>query len=278
MKDIVILYHADCPDGFGGAWAAWKKFGDKAEYIAGHYDQPLSKKLKDKEIYMIDFSCSVETMRDLISRNRRVTAIDHHAMREESTKLTHDYSYAIDHSGAVLAWTYFHKNKPMPRLLRYLEERDLFKFNSQETMPIVTYLESFDYDFEVWDRLIADIDNDKKRKDFTEKGALLVKYREELMKRVIEDNARVVIFEGYETYAVNCPYEFADWIGNICYTKKPPIAIMWSEGKDNIHVSLRSDGSVDVSKIARKYSGGGHPRSSAFRLSSIISFPWKEKK
>ena len=35
--NISVLYHADCPDGFGGAYAAWKKFGDTAEYIPVKY-------------------------------------------------------------------------------------------------------------------------------------------------------------------------------------------------------------------------------------------------
>jgi hypothetical protein len=29
MKKTIILYHLDCPDGFGAAWAAWKKFSSK---------------------------------------------------------------------------------------------------------------------------------------------------------------------------------------------------------------------------------------------------------
>ena len=35
FKNIVIIYHTDCRDGFGAAWAAWKKFGDSATYIPG---------------------------------------------------------------------------------------------------------------------------------------------------------------------------------------------------------------------------------------------------
>ena len=55
MKNIVVLYHADCPDGFGGAWAAHKKLGEKAEYIGVHHNFLPPKGLDGKEIYMIDF-------------------------------------------------------------------------------------------------------------------------------------------------------------------------------------------------------------------------------
>ena len=32
-KNIVVLYHNDCTDGFSAAWAAWRKLGSKADYI-----------------------------------------------------------------------------------------------------------------------------------------------------------------------------------------------------------------------------------------------------
>ncbi|MDY6905116.1 MAG: bifunctional oligoribonuclease/PAP phosphatase NrnA [Thermodesulfobacteriota bacterium] len=38
----------------------------------------------------------------------------------------------------------------------------------------------------------------------------------------------------------------------------------------NFHVSLRSDGSVDVSKIAMAYGGGGHHRASGFNIADSI--------
>lgn len=277
MKDIVILYHADCPDGFGGAWAAHKKFGDSAEYIGVHHDLPPPVGLENKEIYLVDFTYPEEIMKNMISRNKRVTAIDHHVTREGAIKLTKDYSYAIDHSGSVLAWKYFHKDKLIPLLLQYIEGQDLWKFNLPNTTPIVTYIDSFDYNFTVWDKLVKDIENRTKRKEFIEKGIFMVSYKDELIKRIIEEGAKLVKFEGYETFVVNAPHEFASRISLLLYTKNPPLAIRWSEEKDGVHVSLRSDGSLDVSKIAEKYGGGGHKAAAGFSLPSIHSFPWKGK-
>lgn len=278
MKNVVILYHGECPDGFGGAWTAHKKFGDTAEYFGVSHDVPPPAGLDGKEIYMIDFTYPVEIMKDIISRNKRVTAIDHHVTREESVKLTQDYSYAIDNSGSVLAWKYFFKDKPIPILLKHLEDRDLWKLVLPDTMAIVTYIDSYDYDFVVWDKLIEDMEDGQKRKEFIEKGVFMVNYQEELIKKIVEEGAKLVEFEGHDTYVVNAPHEFADRISQILYTKKPPIAIRWSDNKDGVHVSLRSDGSVDVAKIAEKYGGGGHKASSGFSLPSVTSFPWREKK
>ena len=99
MKDIIILYHADCPDGFGGAWAAHKKFGAQAEYIGVHHDTPPPTGLENKEIYMLDFTYDKPFTSKLIASNKRVTAIDHHSDQESITKSTQDYSFDNNHSG-----------------------------------------------------------------------------------------------------------------------------------------------------------------------------------
>lgn len=35
----VVLYHADCMDGFGAAWALWKRF-PQARYVAVKHGNP----------------------------------------------------------------------------------------------------------------------------------------------------------------------------------------------------------------------------------------------
>ena len=53
-KEIVILYHGGCPDGFGGAYAAWKKFGDAAEYIPVQHDRVVPEGLAGRKLFFID--------------------------------------------------------------------------------------------------------------------------------------------------------------------------------------------------------------------------------
>ena len=40
LKSIVVIYHGRCRDGFAAAYAAWKKFGDKASYLPFLYTDP----------------------------------------------------------------------------------------------------------------------------------------------------------------------------------------------------------------------------------------------
>jgi len=68
-KNIAVLYHGGCPDGFGGAYAAWKKFGDDADYIPMKYNWPVPEKLDGKELYFIDFD-GIDAFSELIEQIR----------------------------------------------------------------------------------------------------------------------------------------------------------------------------------------------------------------
>ena len=39
QEPTVVLYHADCADGFGAAWALWKKYPD-AQYLPVEHGHP----------------------------------------------------------------------------------------------------------------------------------------------------------------------------------------------------------------------------------------------
>ena len=113
-EKVVILYDGgDCSDGFGGAWTAWKKFGNGAKYIGVFHQSPIPEGLNNKIIYMIDFTYPEEITRKLIKDNITVTSIDHHVSVLKAIKLTKNYSYSENNSGSVLAWKYFfQKTRP----------------------------------------------------------------------------------------------------------------------------------------------------------------------
>lgn len=51
----IVIYHADCPDGFGAAFAAWLVFGDSAQYVPARFGEPAPD-VRGKEVYILDFS------------------------------------------------------------------------------------------------------------------------------------------------------------------------------------------------------------------------------
>lgn len=274
MSKIVILYHGSCSDGFGGAYAAWKKFGNKAEYIPLKHQEPPPPGLKGKEIYTIDFTYPLNYTKELIKNNKRVTAIDHHVSVKEVTEITQDYSYALNNSGSVLAWKYFHPGKPVPLLLRHIEDMDLWKFKMADTKAVFAFMDLYDFDFKIWDRLVKDFEKPALRKKYLAEGKIALRHENKLVEKLVANNAEEVVFEGIKTLSLNSP-SFQSQIGHALYTKMPPMGIIWHAQEGKIKVSLRSDGGVDVSKLAAKYGGGGHKGSAAFKIPLKAKLPWK---
>ena len=277
MKDIVVIYHGECIDGFGGAWSAWKKFGETAGYIGVSHGEDPPEGLAGKEIYFIDFVYPRIVMESLKQNNKKITIIDHHKTAMDTIELADSKSFDIDHSGAVLAWRYFHPDKEMPSILKYIEDRDMWRWEISGSKEVLAYFDLFDLNFDVWDDIVGRFDNDESvRKEFHKNGELLLRQWNSLCDKIIDEDAMLVEFEGYQTFAVNAPSIFSSDLGNLLSKKLPPIAILWHQNKDgSFGTSLRSDGSVDVSEIAKKYGGGGHKAAAGFRISSDRPFPWK---
>ncbi len=274
MKQIVVLYHNDCLDGFSGAWAAWKKFGTTAEYIGLEHQEPPPKGLTSKDLYFIDFTYSEREMRAIKKKARRFVVLDHHESHKSATQVADEYRFSLNHSGCMLAWMYFHPKKKAPYFLQSVEDQDLFVFRKPYTREIISYLGTRDSDFQTWDAFMKAGDNRKKRGEIISIGATLLKARQTMVERTLP-YAMPVLFEGYRTLAINSPVYYSELANGIYSKLKKPFGISWYYRDRKIHVSLRSDGKVDVSKLALKYGGGGHRGASGFTVPLRKGFPWK---
>lgn len=273
LKQVVVLYHADCPDGFGAAWAAWKKFGARASYIPVHHHESLPKGIHGKEVYMVDFTYPASVIKKLMRENIRVTAIDHHISTKETTLMTHKSLYALHHSGAVLSWMYFHPKKKLPTLLRYIEDRDIWNWKLPHAKEILLYADLVPHEFAKWSTLVRYMETVFGRKKARESGGWMLKYHNDVVKKIAEKK-EMVKFEGHLVYAVNAPHIFASDVGALL-CKETEFAIIWSEYEGDLRVSLRSRGRVDVSKIAAKYGGGGHRAAAGFSVQRGKKAPWR---
>ncbi len=273
MKPIVILYHANCPDGFGAAWAAWKKFGKRAEYIPVDPETLPEKPLRNRIIYTLDIAFKASVFRKLMKENKRVVTLDHHESRKDDIKAFPQNVFDNDCSGATIAWDYFHPGKKIPLFLRYIEDNDIWRFrlpHTRELNPVVFLL---NFNFKDWSRFIRRFEDKKGREEIFKQGGIILGYEEKIIKSVVE-RATLVKFEGYKTLAANSAILESE-IGHLLAKKLPPLGIVWRQKKGYINVSLRSNGKVDVSKIAEKYDGGGHKNAAGFGFKAGGKFPWK---
>ncbi len=276
MKNIAILYHSGCSDGFGAAWAAWKKFGNRAEYIALRHQTHPSKSLENKEVYLLDITFFAKDLAWLIRHAESVTTIDHHAQALPEIRKATRYSFDTKKSGATLAWAFFHPKKPTPRMLRHIEDIDIWRFSYPKTNEIMAALDAEPMEFGAWNRFAEKLESPAHRTRIIATGSTLLKYQTKLAKE-LASKAVEVRLHGYRAGVVNSPVLNSE-IGHELYENlKFPIGIVWSRKADHYSVSLRSK-RVNVARLARRFGGGGHPGAAGIKLPLNAPLPWVYKK
>lgn len=275
MKNIVILYHADCTDGFGGAYSAWKKFGDKATYLPIWHSIPPPVIL-DKEIYLIDFAYSKEELEELLKKNKRLIVLDHHFGSKDVVESIPEHIYDNERSGAGIAWGYFHPNKPLPRLIAYIQDNDLWKKALPHAKEIAIYTNTLPFTFLDFELAEGQFENDVTFVKIIEKGSMYSEYFDHLCESLVSD-AEEVIFDGHTVLAVNAPRFFRSQVGHLLAEKKGPFAVVWTYDNNRWHFSLRGNDSLDLSEIAKRYGGGGHKNAAGFFIPFDNPFPFKKQ-
>lgn len=276
--DIIVFYHHNCHDGFASAWVAWKKFKGRGQYLPLNYHTSFEYLFEKDEIYFFDVVPEKKVLKDLIKKDNVITIIDHHLSAKRISDFNKFKKVTIKlnmkRSASVLVWQYFFPKRKIPALLLYIEDMDLWKFKRPYTREILATINLPDFDFEKWNKLIKEIENKKTRKKYIEAGKKIVEYQDEVIAGLVAQ-AKEVKFGRYKTLVVNSSLLISE-IGNALIKKMPPMAVIWFEAGKKKVVSLRSNGEVDVSKIAEKYGGGGHKKAAGFSLKNNEPFPWEE--
>lgn len=278
FKDIIVIYHAQCSDGFGAAYAAWKKFGELASYIPLKTQADLPKGLVGKELYIVDYSFNLETLTKLRDTNTSVIVIDHHQTAEAAVTAFPENIFDLEHSGAVLAWKYFHPDTPVPPLLEYVEDHDLWKFALPNNREFNSALKQFPHTFKTWDRLIKDLQDEKFTAAFITRGATIAQFEDSIVESLLEFKERV-LFEGHEVWALNVSRMYRSILGHhLARLNKEaggvPLGIVYYRNLGAVHISLRSEDDIDVAAMAEKFGGGGHKHAASIRVESFEKLPF----
>lgn len=278
LKDIVVIYHADCTDGFGAAFAAWKKFKERASYIPAKNQTPPPEGLTGKELYILDYSYPKEVLEQLEKDNTSVVVIDHHQSAEEAVTAFPNNIFDLAHSGAVLAWQYFHPDVRVPVLLQYIEDVDLWNFKLSQSRQFSAALGQYPRKFSSWDWLVPQLGNKKLLNKFIGDGAIIAEYEDILVEKILAFREKV-LFEGQEVYAINASRVYRSVLGNKLAELNEqeggvPIGIVYYHLHGRVSVSLRSKGDTDVAAIAAKYGGGGHKHSASIKVADFSQLPF----
>lgn len=251
----IVLYHAECMDGFGAAWAIWKRYPE-ATYIPVKHGKEPPAGLDGKRIVMADFSYSREIIEKIAAATSQFQILDHHITAEA---VLSDFPYAffdMAKSGAVLAWEWA-QDEPVPWLAQYIQDKDLWQWRLPRSREVSAALASYPFEFEVWDSLQQDT--------LEMEGAAILRLETVLIEDIVRESI-LVNFEGETVPAVYSPILTSQIGERLCQSS--PFCIIWHQQEGRRYFSLRSRaGTVDVSAIAARYGGGGHVNAAGFSVS-----------
>jgi nanoRNase/pAp phosphatase (c-di-AMP/oligoRNAs hydrolase) len=257
---IYVLHHYPCMDGLGAKFSAWQKFKDQAIYIGVDYDKPIPEIESGSEIYILDFSYKKDVLSALKDRSSKLVVLDHHASAERELAGEPYAVFDMTQSGAVLAWKYFHPGVPVPKLLKHIQDRDLWQWKEEGTREVINALGVFTEDVSKWSEIAS------APYTFAMDGEAISKYQDKVLSGIIsEKNVRIIDFFGNKVALVQTNILHSEVGSELCrvYGTNIDFVITWCVTKDGkARVSLRSDGRVDVSKIAERLKGGGHVKAS----------------
>jgi len=161
----ICFYHAGCPDGLGAAWAVRQAWGVRADYRPRSHDDSVDlSSLDGVQVAYVDFAPPNDELIELAETAAQIIVVDHHVTSRDRVEADpavanaiegrgHDLHFDLSHSGAVLAWQYFCPDEPVPDLLRYVEDQDLWAWKLPRSHEVNAAIGSFPLDFDVWDEL-----------------------------------------------------------------------------------------------------------------------------
>ena len=282
---IVCIYHSPCNDGFTAAWIVHNYFKDKGEsvllYPTTYGKEPPLEICKGKIVYVVDFSYKPFPHQQLADVAEEVIVIDHHKtaliLLDSSQVDNVELNINLNYSGAALTWQYFYPHDPIPKIVQYVEDRDMWWKRLPHCDDIHYALSSYEPDIAIWDILATRLEGITEYIAMCEEGAAIQRYNASWIISHLVSATREVLLAGYLVPSINIPGIFtSDAVGVLA--KNRPFAIAWYDTQTLRKYSLRSNKdyphAIDVSEIAKVYGGGGHKHAAGFELSLDSIIVW----
>jgi len=273
----LVLYHGrGCPDGFAAALAAWLFYGAHCELRALDHGEICSADglgdLGGRFVYLLDFAFSPELLAHVAARAARLVVLDHHQSACDQLRGWRGPTHSVVHfdmekSGARLAWEFFHPEKPVPALIRCVEDRDLWRWQFADSAAFLAALDMLPRTLARWAEIAAFTPQEEAQ--FAARGAAMDEKFQQLC-RDMAQNAQPVVFNGIPGLMLNCPSIFHSQVGDLLARKSGSFALLWHASSENpgreVKVGLRSRSSFDCIPLAASFGGGGHAQASGFKM------------
>lgn len=255
-----ILYHANCADGIFAAYYAFQHNLD-ADLVPVYYQTKIPEML-GHDVICVDYCPDRATLES--ANYKSLLIIDHHVSSRQNMvgfapPYPFTYVYDVNKCGALLTWEYYNSMGNRPWILPYIQDRDLWHWKLEGSKAVDACIQSFEFSMancQMLTRFGA--------YECVLQGASILRYQKKLITQAVKCSGEID-FEGHRVPIANSSVLQSEIGDELCRGK--PFAIVWryNDNENVTHTSLRSDEKgLDVSKIAKKYGGGGHVHAASF--------------
>jgi oligoribonuclease NrnB/cAMP/cGMP phosphodiesterase (DHH superfamily) len=271
----LVLYHENCRDGFGSAYAVWRATEQRASvvyqpmgYQPTNFDE-IVRQCTGRHVLMLDISFKLNQMEQLRNVAASFLVIDHHKSARDNLASFPEENKIFDmtHSAAVLTWQWCFPNETVPELFLYIEDRDLWnkKLDRSDDFSMAF----FTMTFKTYDDLMNTSLNEVKTA-----GKYYVQYQQHIMNGILDHtqffadwiDGRMVVYGCVESSV------FVSDLGSKMMARFPELdfAVVLHHTLDSTKFSLRSTNErADVSIIASLLGGGGHRNASGVKVKGL---------
>ena len=293
MGKPLCIYHGNCADGFTAAWAINKYFDGQVDFHAGVHQQPPPD-VKKRHVIIVDFSYKKPVLEEMAKEAFTILVLDHHKsaaadlkdfpkpifkagwaahLADANGSVASDVGpgiprvqFDMERSGARMAWDFFFHDKPVPEIVKIVEDRDLWRFNLPYTRSVMTCIFSHEYTFENWNLLHNRCEDHMALQEMAIEGEAIDRKHFKDIREFIATAGYRMDIAGHNVPVLNAPYFYSSDAGHIMAENEPFAACYW-DTPDGRVFSLRSqDDGIDVSEIAVQFGGGGHKRAAGYKV------------
>lgn len=269
-----LVAHKACHDGLAGAWVA-KQFDPSLNVFFSSRKHEWKDHIHPQTgdfVYFVDFSPNPEDLHHLIDQDIKCMVLDHHDTDVNKIKnydtLNHSglgqyCNFDMTKAGCLVAWDYFFKDKPYPKLLEYISIADIWAWRDDRDHAIVQYMRTLmdaDATLEQFEEMLNQFDEEK----FAMLGQGIYKRVQKDAKHMAKRFC-IMDFDGVEVAAVNGTLYHSEVGHELSLVSPSGIGVVFSviPESNTIKVSARGD---KANKFAEKYGGGGHPQAAGFYM------------
>lgn len=309
----LILYHANCNDGVWSAWAALQAIDlqggeDSVECLGVYYNKPLPDQAWEVAqdggvIFIVDFSYPRADLVALQDAGAAlVQVIDHHETAMNQLSGFHDAIFDMNRSGAVLTWEAFSSGRveshsgvlaksskiygqPVPKLLEYVQDRDLWRHELPWTREVYSAMSSFGWmntQPEYLDKTVRvdtgyEPTDPKLVEQLIDLGKPAFRRRMEEVRAIVQGHQYWVNLGDGLVPIVEAQKYWSDVANMLCHIYlDAPYAVCWRCDRNGDAVlDLRSLG-FPVNAIAKNLGGGGHRKAAGCPIPSALLSPEAE--